>query len=385
MSKWKRVFVSGLAVLAMALIVACGSNGGGAAPTSFSTPAGAVVIFGTDAPICDVESFLATITSASLVPQSGGNSVPLITSTTPATVDFARLTDFTNILSTASVTPGTYNQLQMTLTNPQLFVLNTSTSPPTPQAVPATLTATSFTITISPALVVTSTTTSGLMMDFNLRKSLQVDGTGQVTGTVDPQITVAATTTSGATVGEADSLYGIVQSLSTTNPPSGFTGSFGLAVHDGTGQTLTILANSNTVFEGDGVTSFSDLTAETFVEVDAIVNTSGQIIAQTVDAEEQTSYRQTRSRRSWERSSTSRVTLPATPPPSPCSSMMKSLISAARFRSIQDSMSLWRAPPITLPTGNIGIARTSPSAPRRWVWRKRLLYSVLSERAHRRQ
>jgi hypothetical protein len=249
---------------------------------------GSVAVFGTDAPICDVESFVATITSASLVPQGGGQPVSLITATAPATVDFARLTDFTNILSTASVTPGTYNQLQMTLTNPQLIAISTTTSPPTPQTIPTTLTATTFTITINPALVVSSSTTTGITMDFNLRKSLQVDATGQVTGTVDPQITVTPNTLSGSIAGEADSLYGIVQSTSTSNLPSGFTGSFALAVADGTGQTFTILSNSSTVFEGDGVTTFAGLTANTFVEVDAIVNTSGQIIAQTVDSEEQT-------------------------------------------------------------------------------------------------
>jgi len=127
------------------------------------------------------------------------------------------------------------------------------------------------------------------MVDFNLRKSVQVDGNGQVTGTVDPQFTVGATTISGTTVGEADSLYGIVQGTSTSGLPTGFTGSFTLTVADGTGQTYTVLANSNTVFEGDGVTSFGDIQPNTFVEVDAIVNTSGQIIAQTVDSEEQAS------------------------------------------------------------------------------------------------
>jgi hypothetical protein len=119
---------------------------------------------------------------------------------------------------------------------------------------------------------------------------LQVQsGTGQVTGTVIPQITIAPTTPSGSTAGEATGLIGIIQSVSTTNLPSGITGSFGLALQDGTGQTLTILTNSNTVFEGDGVTSFSNLAVNAFVEVDAIINTSGQIIAQTVDSEEQTS------------------------------------------------------------------------------------------------
>jgi len=292
MSKRNWVFLSGVAViLAAILTVGCGSNGGTVADSNspVATPSGSVVTFGTDAPLCDVESFVATITSAGLVPQGGGTPVSLVASTAPATVDFARLTDFTNILSTASVAPNTYSQLQMTLTNPQLIAINTTISPPAPLPIPATLTATTFNIPINPALVVSSSTTTGITMDFNLRKSLQVDGNGQVTGTVDPEITVTPNTLSGSTVGEADTLYGIVGTPSTTGLPSGFTGSFPLTVADGMGQTFTILSNSSTVFEGDGVTSFTDLQANTFVEVDAIVNTSGQIIAQTVDAEEQTS------------------------------------------------------------------------------------------------
>jgi hypothetical protein len=156
-------------------------------------------------------------------------------------------------------------------------------------SIPATLTATSFTITISPALVVTANTASGLTFDFNLRESLAVNNAGTVTGTVNPQITATPTTPSGTTVGEATSLYGIAGTPSTTSLPSGFTGSFPLTLQDGTGLTLTILSNSSTVFEGDGVTTFANLAANSFVEVDAIVNTSGQIIAQTVDSEEPTS------------------------------------------------------------------------------------------------
>ena len=289
MKKIRFILWTGIVLLACLLMVGCGSNGGSTSAPQTQTQTGQVVTFGTDAPICDVESFIATITSASLVPQGGGTGVPLITSTAPATVDFARLTEFTNILSTANVAPNTYSQLQVNLSSPaQLIALNPA-NPSSPVTMSATLTATNLTIDINPGLVVSDSTTTGLTLDFNLRKSLQVDGNGQVTGTVDPQITATAATTSGTTVGEADSLYGVVQSTSTSNLPTGFTGSFQLTVADGAGQTYTILSNSSTVFEGDGVTTFSDLTANTFVEVDAIVNTSGQIIAQTVDAEEQTS------------------------------------------------------------------------------------------------
>jgi hypothetical protein len=292
MSKKNLTFVSLCAVvLAAALMIGCGSNGSSPSVTESTPQTGQVVTFGTDAPICDVESFVATITAASLVSEEGGAPVPLITSASPATVDFARLTDFTNIFSTASVTTGSYSQLQLTLSNPQLYAINTAGGPPpTATTIPVTLTATSFTLSINNGpLVVSGSTTSGLLVDLNLRKSLQVDGNGQVTGTVDPHFTVTAATTSGSTVGEADSLYGVVGTPSTSNLPSGFTGSFPLTVADGMGQTYTILTNGSTVFEGDGVTDFSQLTANTFVEVDAIVNTSGQIIAQTVDSEEQVS------------------------------------------------------------------------------------------------
>ena len=106
MRKRNIVFLAGgMIALAAALMVGCGSNGGSVSESPASVASGSVVTFGTDAPICDVESFIATITSATLVPQGGGSSVTLVSSTTPATVDFARLTDFTNILSTASVAP----------------------------------------------------------------------------------------------------------------------------------------------------------------------------------------------------------------------------------------------------------------------------------------
>ena len=343
---------------------------------------GSVVAFGTDAPICDVESFVATITSASLVPQGGGTPVSLITSTAPATVDFARLVDFTNILSTASVAPGTYSQLQMTLTNPQLTALNTSTSPPSPQSVPATLTATTFTVTINPALVVSSSTTSGLMVDFNFANRCKLTATVRLRERLTRNSPSPPTPLSGSTVGEADSLYGIVQTPSTTSLPSGFTGSFPLTVADGTGQTLTILSNSSTVFEGDGVTRFSDLTANTFVEVDAIVNTSGQIIAQTVDSEEQTS------------------------PSSQKSAFLGKVIAITRdgsgnatsFTLLVDDEIPDLSGTVPLHSGlNVTLTATThyftnwqhwnrqafTFSPRRWAWRKRLRYLVFSGRARR--
>src|ERR1035441_3290905 len=266
--------------LVAALMLGCGSNGG---PIAQNPTPGSVVLFGTDTPICSVESFLLTITSWNLGPQSGTWSAnPPLSAPTPATVDFGRLTGFTNIVSTASVPPGTYSQLQITLSNPQLMLLSTSSNPPTPQFPATILTATTLTLPINPALVVTSGSTIGLTLDFNLLNSVQVGTNGQATGTVNPQITVTNNSSSGSAVGEADAIYGIAGAASTANPPNGFTGSFSLTVGSGAGQALTVWVNSNTVFEGDGVNNLSAIAAGTFVEVDAIVNTSGQIVAQLV-------------------------------------------------------------------------------------------------------
>lgn len=94
MFKTITLFLSDSAViLAAALMVGCGSTGGSSMVSNSAAPptSGSVVAFGADAPICDVESFIATITSASLVPQRGGTAVTVISSTVPATVDFRPL------------------------------------------------------------------------------------------------------------------------------------------------------------------------------------------------------------------------------------------------------------------------------------------------------
>ena len=281
------------------MMVGCGS---GTAPVASSNsnstgPTGELVTFGTDQPSCDVESFVVTIQSAALV-QEGGTSLSITPPGQP--VDFASLVDFTNILSFGSVKTGSYNGLTLTLASPQLTYLNTSTSPPTPMTLPtctsgSTSGCTSFSdgsstdtvnLMFSPPLVISTGGTAGLVVDFDMRDSVQTDANGNITGVVDPQITVSPSVASGTTLGEADTLYGVVSTAScTTN--TGFTGCFSLQVQGGVGQILSIQVNSSTDFEGDGVTGLSTLLAGTFVEVDAIVDTSGDIIAQEVDAEEQ--------------------------------------------------------------------------------------------------
>jgi hypothetical protein len=308
MNRRECAFLLALAIgLAMVAMVGCGNN---QTPSTTqpvtNVTTGTLVTFGTDQPSCDVESFMVTIQSASLVPQGGGAAVTITPPSQP--VDFASLVDFTNILTFGSVNTGMYSQLTLTLTSPELTYLNTSDSPPQPVTLPTcsstvTTNCTSFSdgtatdtlnLMFSPPLTINTTGAAGLVMDFDMRDSVQTGSNGLITGVVDPQITITPSVASGTTLGEADTLYGVVQSApTTTSSDPSFVGNFPLQVQGGVGQTLTIQVTSTTTFEGDGVTGLSGTAAlqalaqGTFVEVDAIVDTSGNIIAQEVDAEAQ--------------------------------------------------------------------------------------------------
>lgn len=268
------------------------SNPSTPSSTTNSAPAtmGSVVVFGQDAPVCDVVSFMVTITAASLTPQNGGAPVPVLLSAHPVTVDFASLMDFSTILNFASVPAGTYSSITLALTNPQLMVLNAAT--PAPTTIQAYLATLALTVPIQPALQVTGNSAAGLQIDFNLLKSVLTNSSGQVTGAVTPVFEVSPSPSITA-LGELDDLAGLVQSVTVGSTPS--TGSFTLLTTDGSTLTVQTTSASEFDFEQGGGSGLGQLATGTFVEVDALVGASGTIVAQTVDAEAQEDANQHRS------------------------------------------------------------------------------------------
>jgi hypothetical protein len=271
-----------LSIISLVLIH-CGSS-----TTSVSTAVNptmsSVVVFGQDAPVCDVVSFTITITDATLTPQGGGAPVTVISPSSPVTVDFARLMDFSSLLNLASVNVGTYSQLTLTLSNPQIIVLDVTQNPPAPVSVPSTLTSSTVTININPALQVAADGSAGLEIDFKLRKSVQVDSTGQVTGTVNPVLTARPSAAPALhELKELDDLAGMVQSVSTTSTNTAFTGSITLETEDL--QTHVVNVNSNTNF--DDVSGLSGLAVGTFIESEVFVDSNGNIVARKIEAEDE--------------------------------------------------------------------------------------------------
>ncbi|HUI41369.1 MAG TPA: DUF4382 domain-containing protein [Terriglobia bacterium] len=286
------MLIAALVAAAAFMIYCSGSSSVMQTASSSSQPTpsmGSVVVFGGDAPVCDVLSFVVTIQGATLTPAGGGTPVSVLAAGPATSLDFAKLMDFSTVLNFASVPTGEYSTLTLALgASPQLVVLDDTKSPPVTISIPASLSTATISIPIQPSLVVSSDSSAGLQIDFDLLKSVTTDANGQVTGQVHPVFVAVPSSASSANgLGEVEQLSGQVQSVSTASSNAAYTGSFTLTHADGTPPT-TVYATSATQyhFEAAQVGGLSSLVAGIFVEVDAYVDASGNLVAKEVESEE---------------------------------------------------------------------------------------------------
>jgi hypothetical protein len=189
--------------------------------------------------------------------------------------------DFATMLSVSNVPPGTYDALGITLSNPQLTYLDTSTTPPSFKTIAPTMSSLTINLNLNPAITIASNSTVGLQLDFNLLNSLSISNNQF---TVTPTFTANLASASGSNgFAEFDDLSGLVQSVSTSSTNPSFVGSF--TISSPNAPTFTVHVTSSTTFAG--VSGLGGLTAGTFVEMDAFLNASANIVANTVAAEAQ--------------------------------------------------------------------------------------------------
>jgi Domain of unknown function (DUF4382)/Domain of unknown function (DUF5666) len=284
MARFKRLQLTLAALtvgLASVLTLSCGGGRGATLPPVLQGPSGSVSFLAADAPLCDVAAFNLTFSSATLTPATGGSPVSVISSSNPVTVDFASLVDFSTVLNLLKVPQGTYSQLNLTISNPQITVLDATKSPPQPVTMAASLPSLSLSLPLIPSLVVSGGSATSLELDFDLRNSIQTQN-GEVTGEVTPVMTASAVAATSSGFGEIEDLVGIVQSVTSTSTNSAFKGSFSL--QSPSGATVTVYISNNTVF--DGASGLSGLKAgSTFVEVAAFVDSGNNVVARHVAAE----------------------------------------------------------------------------------------------------
>ena len=264
-----RLLLPSLLALTVASFLASGCSGGSSL-TASNTPTGAAFVVGTDAPMASVTSFAVQIQSIAAI-DANNNKVQLLSGS--PTIDFARYNGLQTLLDMNSVPVGTYNSVTITLGAATLGYLDTSAGgAPTIQTEAATLTTNTVTVTLDhPLVVATASAPVGLRVDFNLRKSIQVDSSGQITGQITPTFTVntVGTDDDGAFI---DEFTAAVVSVNV--------GAQSFVVQGPYGMQFTVNVNAQTQWEGNA--TLSDLSSSSIVQVSGKLDKA----AATLDADE---------------------------------------------------------------------------------------------------
>lgn len=180
-----------------------GSNGGGGGTQSAS-----VFTVGTDAPLPAVISCPVTISGITI--NNGTKDISVLG--TPQTVDFAKLSGLHQLVDLQSVPVGTYYSATVTLSGANIGYLDTTKTPPTVTTIPATLTTMSDKVTFVNPFVIQDADLIGLRMEFDLRKSIQVDSNGQITGAMTPTFNMRLLNSTNAEV-SIDDFHATVTSV----------------------------------------------------------------------------------------------------------------------------------------------------------------------------
>ena len=263
-----------------ALVAWCGlilaGCGGGGTTLSTNPQAGAVFVTGEDAPLPSVVSLNLTINSITLTGAS--NSPQLVSS--PFTVDFARLVGLRTPLAFNAVPADTYSKATFVLsspvinyispgTPPQVSTLNGTFASPTstnPQT-------TSVTVTFPTPMVVTANGLAGMHTEFDIRQSLEVDNTGQITGVINPVMFIQAVKAINPE-GQVTDLTGTIVSVNVAGNSFVMQGPFG--------HQFTVNVNGSTNYNA-GYTLGTLPTSGGFVSLQGTVQLDGSILASDVE------------------------------------------------------------------------------------------------------
>ncbi|HEY7402557.1 MAG TPA: DUF4382 domain-containing protein [Candidatus Angelobacter sp.] len=259
--------------LAVVLTFVAGCGGGNSSNNLTTAQSASVFVTGGDAPLPSVLSFNVTLTSLKL-----DGTIELLSA--PTTVDFARLLGLRTLLGFNTVPAGTYNNLTISMADPSIAFLDLTTTPPSVSNITGTfkdaggnnVPSTTITVALTKPLTVSSNGLAGLHFDFNLRNSIAVDGTGQITGVINPQIKVKPVAQTDPDAEVNDLRGGLVSVSTSTNS---------LVLQRIGGHNITIDVNSGTNFSGNF--TLATLPNPSILEVDGMVQADGSILAESVE------------------------------------------------------------------------------------------------------
>jgi hypothetical protein len=247
--KRSKCVLSFLAILPLLLISAC-SGGGSMNSTPPPQQSGSIFTVATDAPLPSVVSCQVNVTGVTV--NNGSTDVSVLSQA--ELVDFAQLSGLHQLIDLTSVPTGTYLSATVTIANPVIGFIDTTQSPPAINTISGTLSTNMVTVTFNQPFTVNDADLVGLRMEFDLRKSLAVDGTGQVTGTVNPIFHLRLMNATDAEVSIDDFPAGVV----------GVTGSNTFMVQGPHGRQWSVSTDDSTVLD-DPNEPISSFTTNTIV------------------------------------------------------------------------------------------------------------------------
>jgi hypothetical protein len=227
-----------------------------------------------DATNDQILKFELTISSATLTGSGGTANTPNLL-TKPTEVEFVHEAGIFEPLAVLNIPPGTYSGATLSVSNPEVVVINGGA----PAKVPATLSSSTITVTFNPALTISKSSSVVVNFDLNLATSVTLNGNPVTSATVAPTFNVTTSTVRGGEdegddQGEIDDTHGKVTAVNAPN--------FTIQTNQ---SSITFATNSNTQFK-DGITSLANLAVGAIVEVDATSETDGTKLATKVALEE---------------------------------------------------------------------------------------------------
>jgi hypothetical protein len=257
-------------------LAGCGGGGTGGATFSSNPQAGAVYVTGEDAPLPSVVGLNLTINSITL---TGANNSPQLV-TSPITVDFARLVGLRTPLAFNAVPADTYTKATFVLASPVINYISV-VNPPQVSTLNGTFTnptstnpqTASVTVNFPTPMVVGASGLAGMHTEFDIRQSLAVDNSGQITGLISPVMFIQAVKATNPE-GQITDLTGTVASVNVSGNSFVMQGPFG--------HQFTVDVDGNTAYNA-GFTLATLPTSGGFVSVQGTVQLDGSILASDVE------------------------------------------------------------------------------------------------------
>ncbi|MGC1185842.1 MAG: DUF4382 domain-containing protein [Candidatus Acidiferrales bacterium] len=257
-------------LLPLACLAGCGGGSSMAgAGSGVGQAMGSIFTVGTDASLPSVVSCAVTVNSVTLF--NGTTNVSVLT--TPQIVDFAQLSGLHQLLDLNTVPTGTYTSATVSISSPTIGYLSTST-PPQIVMLNGMLPSNpdSVTVTLTQPFTLNQNDLVGLRMEFDIRRSLAVDGNGNITGVVNPVFEMALLNSASADVTIDDFRAGVI----------GISGSNSFTVQGPLGRDWNVTTSNSTVFDtSEQVASFT-------TDGNTIVDVSGTLdpVTHSIDATE---------------------------------------------------------------------------------------------------